>query len=108
MKNIIEDISKLTTIPVDTLDKLVEKANWCICDCVKQDLLDNQKISELDIGIGKLFIKNEDELLKYKFVPSDVLVQSLIDTCINKENPLELTLEKKLVNKILNTYKDII
>lgn len=108
MNNIIEDISKLTTIPQNALDKLVMKANWCIADSFKESIIAKNDLTEIDIGIGKLLISNLTEEIKYKFIPCEDLEKALISVALDKKNILELTLEKKLVGKILNTYKDII
>ncbi len=108
MNNIIEDISKLTTIPQNALDKLVNKAMWCIGDSFQEGILLGKEITEVNIGIGTLLISNLSEEIKYKFIPNEQLEQALISIALDKKNPLELTLEKKLTSKILNTYKDII
>ena len=108
MSNIIEDISKITTIPTTALNKLVEKSVWCICDSLEDSMLKDEKITALDIGIGTLYIANDEEAIRYKFIPSEYLEQSVketVDSCIN---PLKNILEENLVNKILTTYKTII
>ena len=61
----------------------------------------------MNIGIGTLIIINNDDSLIYKFKPSQQLEESLIKTTTTGINPLSSTLEQILVNKITNTYKDI-
>lgn len=68
----------------------------------------NESPTEMDIGIGTLLISDDEETVKYKFIPSKVLEESVNETIQNKKSPLELKLEKNLVNKILNTYKTIL
>ena len=108
MNKIIEDLSKITTIPETALTKLAEKAVWCICDSFEESILENLEVTEIDLGVGCLQISNCDENIVYRFIPSEILEKSLIDISLNNKNPLQLTLEKTLANKIINTYKDII
>ena len=68
MNNLIKDLSILTTIPEDTLTKLVDKCNWCICEYVNELQIDTKRednIVEIDLGIGKLSILISDNQLKY-------------------------------------------
>lgn len=108
MIDIVENVSKLTTIPKQSLDKLNEKVVWCICDGFEQDVLDNKKYSELDLGIGILYISNTEDDIKYKFKPSELLENNIRATAVEGKNPLVVNLEKRLADKIVNTYKDII
>ena len=108
MINIIEDISTITTIPKDALNKLTDKQVWCICEAVREGILKNESPIEMDIGIGTLLISDEEENVKYKFIPSPILEEAINQTILTKKSPLELKLEKNLINKILNTYKNIL
>lgn len=108
MNDVIEDVSKITTIPKKELNKLIDKAIWVICDCLEQSKMKNQNITDLDIGLGILTIYNSDDDILYRFTPNAELEQSILSTLVEGKNPLELTLETKLVNKILNTYKNIV
>lgn len=108
MTNIIEDVSKLTSISKDALNKLQEKSIWCICNAVYENQLINSILTEIDLGIGKLYISNEEEGVKYKFIPSSYLENMVNKTLDDNKNPLQLIVEKKLANRIVNTYKTII
>lgn len=104
----LEDLSVLTTIPKDTLNNLFKKINLCICDEVQDSSLKNEEISKINIGIGYLIISNSEDQIKYKFIPSEDLENNVKETLIEGKNPLQRTLERNLVNRILKTYKDII
>lgn len=108
MINIVEDVSKITTIPKSYLDKLNEKAVWCICDGIQDELIQGNNIIELDIGIGTLLISSEQENIRYKFIPSEYLEKSINETVTYEHSPLQDQLEQSLINKIVNTYKDIL
>lgn len=108
MVDVIEDVSKLTTIPVKSLNSLNDKVIYCIVDSVKESCLENLETTELYLGIGTLVIKYVDKSLKYKFIPSNKLNEKMNDLFNKKLNSLENVLETSLVDKIVNTYKDLI
>lgn len=108
MTNLIEDVSTLTTINKRNLNKLIEVASYCINETIEEDLLDGSNVSDIDIGIGELHIQYVDNELKFKFIPSAKLREEIIDTIKGKHNNLELVLDKNLVDKITNIYKEII
>ena len=109
MENLIDDLSKLTTIPAEYLNRLITKCEWCVCDYVDTNILEkSSNIVEFDIGLGTISIILDDNKLIYRFVPSKSLEKSVINTIKNNSNPLKLTFEKNLVNKITEVYKEMI
>ena len=108
IKNVISDLSVLTTIPENTFNKLVRKINYIICDSVIDAKLDSDNLLELNLGIGTLYIQVASDQCKYKFLPSNDLNNLLKNTLETGENPLENILENSLINKLSNTYKDLI
>ena len=110
MSNLIQDMSILTTIPEKTLAKFFRKMVFCICEEIKENILDensDKEITEVDIGIGKLYIKVVGAEVKYKFEPSDYMQKAVIATVTEKENPLADFLSKALGKKFVDLYKDI-
>lgn len=107
MTNILNDVSVLTTIPEKTLSKLNEKVIYCINEAVAEAVADGKEITELDLGIGTLLIKNDADCPKYKFIPSEILQMTVTSTVNNKLNLLEDVLCESLKNRIINVYKDI-
>ena len=108
MNDLTKDISILTTIKEDYLDNLIKKSEWCICSYVEETILKKENITKIDIGIGSLSILVEDNSIKYKFIPSEELENSIRTTIINDKNPLKLKLEKVLVDRITNVYKELL
>lgn len=105
MIDIVDDLSKLTTIPRDKLDKLVEKVKYIITDAVCENSV---KVNiDLDIGIGILQIINTD-CIRYKFKPSPKFEKAIYEAIVNNKNILQDTLEKTLAQRITRVYKDII
>lgn len=105
--NAVEDLSILTTIPNNSLNKLFEKMVWVICNSVEESTLNKENITEIKIGIGTLIIGIENNSIKYKFVPNQLLENSLISTVKDGKNPLVVKLEENFANRIINTYKDM-
>ena len=108
MINLIEDVSKLTTIPIKSLNSLSDTFIYCIIDAVKESKLNGEDTVNLDLGIGNICIKLLDKELKYKFIPSDKMNKGMSDLFNKGLNSLENVLESSLVDKIVNTYKDLI
>lgn len=109
MKDLLQDISILTTIPRDSLEKLASISQYCICDGINEMLSTlEDNVCVFDIGIGSLSIKVENNNIYYKFIPSTSLEESLIKTIDNEENPLVAKLEKTLVKRITKTYKELL
>ena len=108
MTNIVEDLSTLTTISQTTLNKLVKQTDYIICDGVHESILKNENITTVDIGIGTLLIKVGEEEIKYKFIPSNTLENTLIWTIDNHESPLVSKIESTLKDRVFNVYKELI
>ena len=58
--DIISDISKITTIPGRTMDKLISKMDWCICDAVEESIIKGNELTIVNIGMGLLYISTEN------------------------------------------------
>lgn len=110
MTNIVNDVAILTSIPDKTLAKFFRKMVFCICEAVQETLLDESNIkdiTELDIGIGKLYIKHVGTEVKYRFEPSEYLEKALEQTLVEKKNVLENFLDDTLNKKFVDLYKEI-
>lgn len=103
----VENVSKLTTIPEKNLARLQDIYAYVICDAVEDALLSDIYVSDIELGFGTLSIKFEDNELRFRFKPSAKFEEELIDTIVNKRNVLTLEVEKSLVSKIVQTYKDL-
>lgn len=106
--NLIEDISKLTTISDTVLNKLISKAFYCISDIIEDAVLENKKVVDIEIGIGTLYLELNSDNVRYKFIPNKDLESAVKNTIINKRNLLQDTLEMTLVSRITDTYKDLL
>jgi hypothetical protein len=107
MINIIKDTAVLTTIPEKAIRKIVEKMIYSINEAVVEARLTGENMIELEIGLGTLIIRLEDDSIQYKFVPGEKLEESVKNSFINKQNLLEDVLDASIVNRLTNIYKDL-
>lgn len=108
MNKLIEDLSIITTISQHALTNLNEKSIACISHSVCESLLSGNNITEIDIGIGILYIKCEVDQIKYKFIPSSKLEESVVHTVKHKKSPVQYCIETSLKDRIETTYKNLI
>jgi hypothetical protein len=106
--DIIKDTSALTTIPEKAIRKLISKEIYCINDAATELRADKVSVIDLDVGLGNLAISLVDDKVVYKFVPSPELDESVKAAILNGRNLLEDALEAALVERLTNTYKDIL
>lgn len=106
--DLISDISLLTSVPYFTLTNMCEKGNECICHSLLESVNEGNIKTIIDIGIGQISIILDNDELHYQFKPSNKLENMLVDTLSNNNDPLITDIEKSLVSRILNVYKDLI
>jgi hypothetical protein len=106
--DLIKDLNSLTTIPESSLSKLLDISNWDICNCVEETTLQKDNLAKIDLGLGTLMILMEEDNIRYKFIPSRELEVNIKNTYLKKENPLKNNLEKSLVKKITEIYKEFL
>lgn len=104
MYNLIDDLSKLTTIQKASLQSLCDKAEMCISHSAS--FLEEGDVATIDIGIGDLHIGYLDGVVRYKFIPSTSLEKSVAQALQGNSQLLQ-ECEQALVNKITNTYKTL-
>jgi len=108
MNDIIKGVSILTTIPEKALRRLVTKELFCISDAIADSAQADKDITDIDIGIGTLSIKVEDNEAVYHFVPSEKLEDVVKQSIIYKQNLLKDELEEALVERVTKVYKEIV
>lgn len=108
MINIVQDVATITTVPRAYLKSLITQGVQCVCHAVYENTLENESLTQMDIGIGKLYIKQEDDIIKYKFIPSSELEKLVQQTVTTRESPLTAVVEKAVASRIVDTYKDLL
>lgn len=105
---LVEDLSKLTNIPIKSLNKVMDLICYCITDVVNDGAISGESSVEIDIGIGTLKIGRTENSVKYLFIPSAKLEEGVKNTIIGRENALEVAVESSLQDKLVNTYKELV
>ena len=108
MNDAIKDLSTITTIPYYTLQTLGNKLVDVIQYSVKESLLNQEDVCEVDIHIGKIIIALVDDAIRFKFIPSAKFEESIIDVYAKKECKIVEKVQDSVYNKIMNAYKDLI
>lgn len=108
MNNINEDISILTTIPKYALDRISLLSKYCVCHYLEDTKLKKEEVTSIDIGLGELLIKEEQDTIRYKFIPARSLEKAIIETLKTGESPLINEAENIFIDRIIHTYKDLL
>ena len=106
MDKIEFDISKLTTFPVVSIQKILSRYQDCICYNLQERLDKINEYVELDIYIGKLIIRQNEDKIEYKFIPSSSFESDIKNTILTGESPLVKKLETVVQDKITSAYKE--
>lgn len=107
MKDALRDLSTTTTIPYFTLRKLFDRLSTVISYNVGESRIEKDDICELDIGIGTLLVLVNSDEIKYKFIPSKKLSESVVTAVQDGKFELITDMEDSLRKKVMNTYKDL-
>lgn len=105
---VAEDISTLSTIPEKAINKLVDLAYLSIADGLVEIRSTNESEISYDIGIGTLTVILTDNSVRYRFTPSAKLNEVVKDTVVLGKNLLSSEVEKSIVDKFTNIYKELV
>lgn len=108
MKKLNTDLSKLSNIPEEYLDKLSNVSSGLIGNAFYESILASKNIVEIDLGYGKLVIKSDLDEVKVKFIPSDELQADLKNINQGGEPTLKRKLERSISSKLMDMYKEIV
>lgn len=108
MQSLIDDISLLTDVSENTLNKFLPVVISSIGHAVHEATCSKQDTTEIDIGFGELHIKIEHDTVKYRFIPSKTLEKTVINTLLTKESPIVTKINNSLQEKIDRTYKELL
>lgn len=106
--NLKTDIGVLTSISEASLTRLEDRCEDCICHSIYETLKSGEDITEIDIGLGMLYIKFVDGTIRYKFIPSEKLEEKVCNTVTSRQSPLVKRAEVRLKNSIENAYKELL
>ena len=108
MESLVNDLSAITETRRRVFEKLSQNANYCICDYLEKTVLNNEKVCNIDIGIGTLLIGIDDGAVRYKFIPSQELERCIVSTLENQQNVLVSVVDKQLVSQLNKLYDKLL
>ena len=103
----LDKLSTLTTVPLHTFEKLNDVINCMHSDTIVTQLLEGKSTFELKIMEGTIYLKLENDNIKYKFIPSEDFDTIIRDSILSKKSKLIETSLDRLQRSLVNTYKDI-
>jgi len=101
-------LSKLSDIPEPSIEKLLGLVNGIVALSVYDNMLDNEEVTEIDLGFGTLNILSVNEGIKFRYVPSKNIQDDLTKIINGKEPSTLRKLEKYAIKQITELYKDLI
>ena len=107
MKDALKDLSVTTTIPYFTLKKLFDRLSTVISYNIGESHITRDDVCEIDIGIGTLLVLINSDEIRYKFIPSKKLSDSIVSAVQEGTFELITEMEDSLQKKVMNTYKDL-
>ena len=109
--NLLNDLTQLTQIPIETLLNMKRVAEKDIAHIFYENyvLYDKEEIT-IDIGIGNLILRinKNEEYITYEFVPFKSLENLLLNSIEDKESPLINSVESTLSQKVMSLYKELV
>lgn len=105
-----ENISKLSTIPVKSIEQLSRYINSIHSHDLVTQMMDDKStnIFEIQLFEGTLMLQIIDDSIKYKFIPSEEFSKAILDTVLSKKSLLVNELDKKLQRILQKAYKDVL
>lgn len=105
-----ENISKLSTIPVKSIEQLSRYINSIHSHDLVTQMMDDKStnIFEIQLFEGTLMLQVIDDNIKYKFIPNEEFSKVILDTVLSKKSLLVNELDKKLQRILQKAYKDVL
>ena len=104
--NIVNDVGTLLKLPAKVSKELIDKACLCIGSAICEAKRNNETQTTVGIGIGTLSVDLVD--MQCKFVPGKNLKTAIKNAMNSQVDPLEITLEKTLADKLLAICEEVV
>lgn len=108
MNNLFEQLSIITGVSQDTIEKLIKKSYLCISDDLYNAKINGEMSVDIDIVFGTLTVKMQGDDLKIKFNPSEDLIKTIKSTLLENKSLLKTKIEKSLIDNITKTFNELI
>lgn len=106
--NLLNDLSRLTTMPESSLNHLAKISLDCISHAIIEAKLNKETECCINIGIGDIYIVFDDEEINIRFEPSKNLEAAMKDSINDGKDYLTENIESILNYKVMKAYKELI
>ena len=106
--NLLNDLSRLTTIPETSLNHLSRISLACISHAIIEAKLNKETECSINIGIGDICIVFDEEEINIRFEPSKNLETVMKDSINDNKDYLTENLESILNYKVMKAYKELV
>lgn len=106
-KRLIEGLSKVYNLDVDTWAKIFDTISSLIEEYVYESRINLDSKTDIDLEFATLSLLNEDNKLKINFIPKAEMIKDLRDIEQGNKSKLKTKLEKAVLENILETFKEI-
>ena len=106
--DIIEKCNALSGVSIKAWTKLKNYINMIHSDDIYLDSQEGKTIFELDTFEGTILIKQVDNEIKYKFIPSAEFNKLVVNTIETKTSSLIKSLDKSVISAMSNIYENLI
>lgn len=106
-KRLIEGLSKISNLDIDTWAKIFDNISALIEEYVYESRVGLDSKTDIDLEFATLSLINEDNKLKINFIPKAEMIKELKSIEQGNKSKLKVKLEKAVLNNILETFKEI-
>lgn len=107
MYKIVDDLVILTNVGKIVYTDITETILSIISYDIIESIKNKEDTVKIDIGIGILILSNKENKIKYKFIPSPKLENTVLNS-YKSFNNLEFKIDKSLSQRIKNAYEELI
>lgn len=102
------DLSRLSQIKESSFTKIEQMIYKIICEAILEAWEKGESQVKINIGIGDLLVDIDSDKLSCQLIVSEELEQQIINTISNRSSPLVELLEKSVIDKFENIYKEML
>lgn len=103
----LDELSKLSTIDINLLEKLDHVIKYIISDEIVHAVKNNKDVIDIELGqIGILTLNVSNTEVKYNFKPSDEFNKIVCNAIVKETNNLDKALECAIMKKFKDIYRD--
>lgn len=108
IRNLKDDLISITGVSPESVDKVIDVCEDLVCQDVFESIVKGEQLTQVDIGIGDLYITRDGDLVKYKFIPNSEFDSKVRRTYRDRASPIIRRANKALKLKFDRAYKELI